>query len=147
MITTLWRLWSSLRRFKRGVLRVGCAWAYCGDDKFWASVPGRSNIALRKMTSQSPQPSGAEFPLDGVVHHQVEGISLKGEGDVVHGEQLGVLADEGVFGFGQNSSQGLPLQGSQSVSTGNLPMSSGIKPNARKSEGSTKASASCSSTT
>ena len=114
-------------------------WAYFAVTfKVLVSLPGRSNIALRKITSQMP---GGHVPQACVPRRGPQsnrGAAVEAELDVVHGKNVHVLAHEGVFGLGQDASQGVPLEGLRAVSTGNRPINSGINPKARRSEGPRK---------
>ena len=148
MVTTLWRLWSSLRRVQtRRVARRFALGVLGSDDKRlgFGAWKVKHRIAQDDFTNP-PQPSGAEFPLDGVVHHQVEGIS---PGARVMSSMANSLVYWRMRAFLGSVRIRLKasLFGAQCRQHGNLPMSSGINPKARKSDGSTYARASCSSTT
>ena len=56
------------------------------------------------------QASCAQFAFHGMLHHQIKGVCLEGQGNVIHGEKFDVLAYQGIFGFGEDATQCAPLQ-------------------------------------
>ena len=52
-----------------------------------------------------------EMVFDGAVDDEVEGLGGELEGNVVHAKELLILLDEGVLGLGEDTAQGLAIEG------------------------------------
>ena len=65
---------------------------------------------VHQFLADASEPAGAELPLDGGVHDQVQHFRFDLELHAVHLEELLVLPDDGVLGLGEDAAEGGAVQ-------------------------------------
>ena len=99
-------------RFKGFVLCIDLSLGVLRGDLEFLGVAARQieHGIPQNHLANAAQTACPEFPFDGVVDHQIKRTCIERQLDAIHREQLGVLANQCVFGLGQNAPQRTPLE-------------------------------------